>query len=183
MRALLVSIVCAAQALASSPALADGCPKQVDEGFARGLGPERAWLSDHDRVYQPAGLRMLGVPVSYVVVHRKETFDRQDRINRVMYRLQGVARASGQQYPVAVRQAFDRLYGAHCATQSNNDSLHCFADLPLLDGVGQLAKATVDRDDFYIDDSASGAALALARADADMPDASPGYLVCTYNID
>jgi len=176
MRTLLIASAALA-AIASSPASADDipCPTKITPELVTALGEPVGWLGAGQTVHAPAGLTMIGQPVSYVLaVHAGS--DAAAPITQLDYRLQGLNRPYGQRYAVDLRKAFDKGFtGSSCA--SGNAS--CLVDYKT-NAAGDFSGAELSEGDITIPKEAHGDGLAPVKADYKLDGADPVFLVCHY---
>jgi hypothetical protein len=173
MRGLLVPFAVLAFALPGVASADGGCPAKATPDVLTAFGEPAATLKGGQVIYQPAGVTMLGMPVSYVVV----TKGAGDAVQEIDYRFAGLTRKYGQHFPQPVLQAFDKAYdGATCA---DGKVTSC--------GIGLDGKATGDLtaaqiNEAYIDLPAKAdGALAMVKADFSSQTEGPVFLTCQYN--
>jgi len=173
-----VLVTAAVAALVSAPASAGeiACPTKVTPELVTSLGDPVAWLAAGQTVHAPAGLTMVGQPVSYVLaVHASGAADAP--ITELGYRLQGVRRPYGARYPVDIRKAFDKGFeGSACGTANNTS---CVVDYKA-NAAGELSGAELSEGDITMPKDAHGDGLAPVKADYNLDGADPVFLVCHY---
>jgi hypothetical protein len=173
MRNLLLSVAALA-AMTPNAAWADGgCPPKATPELLTALGEPAATIPGGQTIYQPSGVAMLGMPVSYVVV----TKGSGDAVQEVDYRFAGVTRKYGDRFPQPVLQAFDKSYSTTCGAGKVTS---CAAGFDAK-AAGDLAAAEIN--EAYIDLPAKpqGGALAMVKADFASQNQGPVFLVCQYN--
>lgn len=176
MRALL-TLSAALAAIASSPAFAEdmACPAKITPEVLTSLGDPAAWLAPGQVVYRPAGLTIIGQPVSYVLaIHAGG--DEAGPVTEVDYRLQGASRPFGERYPADLRKAFDKGFSdSGCSTQNVSCSISFTGTSP-----GQLTDAELSEGDLSIPKEAHGDGLSAVKADLRLDNADPVFLSCIY---
>ena len=176
MRTLLI-VTAAFAAMASAPASADDipCPPKVTPELVTSLGDPVGWLAGGHTVHAPAGLTMLGQPVSYVLAVRA-TGTADAPITELDYRLQGVTRSYGERYAVPLRKAFDKGFnGSDCA----NGNSSCVVDYKA-NAAGDFSGAELSEGDISMPKDAHGDGLGPVKADFKLESADPVFLVCHY---
>lgn len=164
-------------ALVPSAALADDCPMTMTPELESSLGDVAATLKPGSEVYQPAGLTMVGAPVSYILVTRQDQSD-EGPIVRLDYRLGGVVRKFGDRYSPELRKAFDKGFtGSQCGSEKG---VACVVSYQESSATRRLTGAELSSGELSIPKDASGPALPLVKADYDLDDADPVFLVCRY---
>lgn len=154
----------------------EGCLTEITGAFENYLGPPVAWPEDGQTVHTPAGLSVLDRPVSYVLVKRD---DAAGPVSEVAYRLQGMTRKVGQPHDSALLKAFDGEFkSADCAgsTQSSCGVVYRPNGKPF--NGAEIGSGEID-----VAGNARGPSLALIKADYDLMDADPVFLVCFYRGD
>jgi hypothetical protein len=173
----LLELSIALAALGSSPALADGvaCPDKVTPELLTSFGDPAAGLEPGQTLHRPAGLTIIGHPVSYVLVSRvggSET----GAVSELDYRLEGATRPYGERYPADLRKAFDKGFtGSNCGS-GNSSCVIAFTG----SSAGQIADAELSEGELSVPKEAHGDGLSLVKADLDLANADPVFLVCVY---
>lgn len=150
----------------------EDCVTEPTRAFEESLGEPVAWPEDGQTVHTPAGLSVLDRPVSYVLVKRGSGGE----IEEVGYRLSGLQRRIGQPHDRALLKAFDDAFqSARCAgsTQSSCGVVYRPTGTP-------FTGAEIGSGEIDVARSARGPALGLIKADYDLLDADPVFLVCFY---
>ena len=164
-------------ALLPSAALADDCPMTMTPELESSLGDVAATLKPGSTVYQPADLSMVGSPVSYIIATRQNQSD-EGLIVRLDYRLGGVVRKFGDRYSPELRKAFDNGFtSSQCGSSKDTP---CVVAYEANASTGRLTGAELSAGELSIPQDASGPALPLVKADYDLDDSDPVFLVCRY---
>lgn len=169
------SSTCLAAAVALAPCAvqANVCGTEVTSELEASLGEPVAWPDEGQTVHTPAGLTVLGHPVSYVLVKRGGAGGRIDEIG---YRLQGLERKVGQPHDQRLLRDFDAEFdSADCA-----DSKESSCGVVYRPNGGTFTGAEIGSGEVYVARDARGPSLALIRTDYDLPDSDPVFLVCFY---
>jgi hypothetical protein len=172
-RSILLSAA-AMTAMTATAAWADGgCPPKAAPELLTALGEPAATIPGGQAIYQPPGVAMLGMPVSYVVVTKSS----DGAVQEIDYRFAGVTRKYGDRFPQPVLLAFDKSYSTSCG---GGKVTSCGAGFDAK-AVGDLSAAEIN--EAYIDLPAKpeGAALAMVKADFASQNQGPVFLVCQYN--
>ncbi|MBO0749921.1 MAG: hypothetical protein J2O44_05785 [Porphyrobacter sp.] len=176
MRDLLI-VSAALAAIVSSPASADdiACPMKITPELVTSLGAPVGWLGAGQTVHAPAGLTMVGQPVSYVLaVHASA--DASAPVTELDYRLQGLTRPYGNRYTVDLRKAFDKGFnGSDCATGNNS----CVVDYKP-NAAGDFSGAELSEGNITMPKEAHGDGLGPVKADYKLDGSDPVFLVCHY---
>lgn len=152
---------------------AQACPETATAALSA-LGIDAAPSGDAAMAFRTRNLTMLGQSVPYAVVSWWEEDDGGTAVEKVVYRLGSINRASGQDYPANLRQAFDRAYpDAYCG---RDPMLGCRSNGN--GGALQGARLTDWRTASVYDVEGPGAAL--YQADEALDDRWPALLVCDY---
>jgi hypothetical protein len=173
----LLGISIGLAAIVASPALADdmACPDKVTPELVSSLGDPAAWLAPGQTLHRSAGLTIIGHPVSYVLVNRAGGSE-TGAVSELDYRLEGATRPYGQRYPADLRKAFDKGFaGSNCGS-GNSSCVIAFTG----GSAGQIADAELSEGELAMPKGAHGDGLTLVKADLDLADADPVFLVCVY---
>jgi hypothetical protein len=177
MRVLLIATAAAA-AIVSSPAAADGkidCPVKLTPELITSLGDPVAWLAPGQTVHAPAGVTIVGQPVSYIIAYRTSA-DPAAPISELDYRLQGLTRPYGNRYAADLRKAFDKSFsGSDCGSAQGS----CVVDFKST-ADGDVSGAELSEGNIAIPKDAHGDGLAPVKADYNLDGADPVFLVCHY---
>lgn len=175
MRDLLLPFAALAVAFPAVAAAADGCPKQAAADVVTALGDSAATLGGDQTVYQPTGVTVMELPVSYVVV----TKGAGGSIEEIDYRLQGIMRNYNEHYPKAVLEAFDKAYpGVGCST---GRVTACAMAYDLKGAPGKaLADARIGDPGFDVPAAGQGAVLGTIKTEYAHQDSGPVFLMCRY---
>jgi hypothetical protein len=166
----------AALVLLPSAAWAEGCPLDIDVEVVTTLGEPAASLSPANTVHTPAGVTALGYPVSYVVVRRT---GEGGAIAELHYRLQGAVRPFGERYPIELRKLFDKeAPGSDCGGAK---AVSCAVAVRTKGDPGHLSGMELGPGDLALPSDKSSPAYALLKADYDLADGDPVFLVCLYD--
>jgi hypothetical protein len=169
------ALLAAAALIAPSAGHANECPPGVTGEFETSLGETVAWLEAGQTVHTPAGLTVLGKPVSYVIARRPA----EGRpIQQLDYRFGDLVRPYDQDYPLDLRQAFDKAFSASVCGKSRDPV--CAITYSNKEGGGRLSGGKLSVGDLWIPDEARGPALPLVQADYDLENGDPVFLVCLY---
>lgn len=153
-----------------------GCLAELTDEFERFLGEPVAWPDDGQTVHTPAGLTILDRPISYVLVKRD---DPGGPISEIGYRLQGMTRKVGQPHEASLLKAFDDEFtAAKCA-----DSTQSSCGVIYRPEGRAFNGAEIGSGEVFVARGARGPSLALIKADYDLLDADPVFLVCFYRED
>ena len=149
----------------------EACMTEITSEAEASFGEPVAWPDDGQTVHTPAGLKILDRPVSYVLVKRGGG----GQIDEIAYRLQGMQRKVGQPHDSGLLKAFDEEFdGAKCAgVQQSSCGVAYRGDDP-------FSGAQIGSGEVYVGSGARGPSLALVKADYDLLDADPVFLVCFY---
>jgi hypothetical protein len=170
-------ITAALAAIVSVPVSASdlACPQKVTPELATSLGDPVGWLAAGQTVHAPANLTMLGHPVAYVIALHASA-DAAAPIIELDYRLQGLTRPYGSRYSTEIRKAFDKGFnGSDCG--SGNAS--CVVDYKA-NGAGDFSGAELSEGDIKIPKEAHGDGLGPVKADYNLDNADPIFLVCHF---
>lgn len=170
-----ITLLAAAAITAPSVAHANQCPTRITDEVEASLGETVAWLEAGQTVHTPSGLTMLDKPVSYVIAKRPA----EGRpIQQIDYRFSNLLRAANQDYPPDLRKAFDKAFSSSvCGKDRDPVCAISFSDS---EGGGRLSGGKLSVGDLWIPDDARGPALQLVRADEDLGNGDPVFLVCLY---
>lgn len=177
MRNLLI-VTAALAALAPAAAAAEdiACPTKITPELAAALGDPVAWLEAGQTVHAPAGLTMVGRPVSYVIAFHAGDAG-AGPISELDYRLQGVNRPYGDRYTVDLRKAFDGGFkGSNCGSAQNTS---CVVDYKA-SADGDLVGAELSEGNISMPKEAHGDGLGPVKADYNLDGSDPVFLVCHY---
>ncbi|HSQ96255.1 MAG TPA: hypothetical protein VLM18_09220, partial [Croceibacterium sp.] len=161
MRNLLINTAALA-AIASAPAAADdiACPRKITPELATSLGDPVGWLGVGQTVHAPAGLTMLGQPVSYVLAIRAGA-DAAAPITELDFRLQGMTKPYGSRFEINLRKAFEKSFsGSDCASPQGS----CVVDFKA-SGAGDFAGAELSEGNISMPKEAHGDGLGPVKAD------------------
>ena len=173
----LVSLAACAAVRAPSAAWAEDPCSRTPADLLPGFGAPAGNPEDGRTAYMPTGLTMLGREVSYVLVMRQGG---DGPIEEVSYRLKDATRKIGSPPDGALSKAFDdAFYGGSC-TKSKNSSCGVAYDPAKSEG---LSGAELNSGSLWLEDKVTGPAIPLIRADLNLPDAAPIFLVCVYEPD
>jgi hypothetical protein len=173
----LLFVTAALTAIVAAPAAADdlACPAKLSPELMASLGDPVGWLAAGHTVHAPAGLTMVGQPVSYVLVVRASAAA-DAPVSELDYRLQGLNRPYGERYSVALRKEFDKGFkGSDCA--SGNSS--CVVDYKA-SATGDFSGAELSEGEISIPKDAHGDGLGPLKADFKLDNADPVFLVCHF---
>lgn len=162
---------------------AQACPERITAQVERSLGSEVAWLGDEVRGHRPVNMSLIGRSVPYVIVERVSEYGVQPGawpIKTLSFRLQGVGRRSGEDFPTPVIRAFDRAYPEAGCERSDRLMCEAYPDLP--SDPGYLKRVELIDASIYVPDNARGEGLGQIRADDEGSDPAPGFLVCAYEL-
>jgi hypothetical protein len=149
------------------------CMDEVTPELEAFFGEAVAWPDEGQAVFTPAGLTILGHPVSYVLVKHGGP---DGVIDEIGYRLEGMQRKVGQPHEAKLLKDFDAEF--HAADCSDSKQSVCGV---IYDGKDTVfTGAEVGSGEIYVGRDARGPSLALVEADYDMADADPVFLVCFY---
>lgn len=169
------SLLAAAAMIAPTIAHADDCPTRITDEVEAALGEPVAWLEAGQTVHAPAGLTMLEKPVSYVIARRSAE---GERIQQLDYRFDGLIRPADQDYPPDLRKAFDKAFNSSVCGKDRDPV--CAITFSNKEGGGRLSGGKLSVGDLWIPDDARGPALQLVKADEDLGNGDPVFLVCLY---
>lgn len=169
------ALLAAAALVAPSAGYANECPPEVTGEFEASLGETVAWLEPGQTVHTPAGLTILGKPVSYVIARRSAE---GGSIEELHYRFSDVVRPYDQAYAADLREAFDEAFSTSGCGGSRDPV--CAVAYQNQSGAGRLSGGKLSVGDLWIPDEARGPALSLVQADYDLDGADPVFLVCLY---
>jgi len=173
MRGLLIPFAALAVTVPGVAWADGGCPVKAAPEVLTALGTPAATLKSGQVIYQPTGVTMLGMPVSYVVV----TKGAGDAVQEIDYRFAGLTRKYGQRFPLPVLQAFDKTFSG--ATCSEGRATACSINIGGK-AAGELSDAQIN--EAYIDLPAKvDGALAMVKADFSSQSQGPVFLACEYN--
>lgn len=173
MRGLLIPFAALAVALPGAAWADGGCPAKASVDVLTAFGTPAATLKGGQVIYQPTGVVMLGMPVSYVVV----TKGTGDAVQEIDYRFAGLTRKYGQHFPMPVLQAFDKAYDGATCSEGRATSCSFGLDAKM---AGDLNGAQIN--EAYIDLPAKAdGALAMVKADFSSQTQGPVFLTCEYN--
>lgn len=149
------------------------CMDEVSSELVTFLGEPVAWPEEGHTVHRPAGLTVLGHPVSYVLVKRGGPGGRIDELG---YRLEGMQRKVGQAHDAKLLRAFDDKFdGAECARSTESS---CGV---IYEGKNRsFTGAEIGSGEIDVARNARGPSLSLVKADYDLLDSDPVFLVCFY---
>jgi hypothetical protein len=176
MRILLV-VTAAVAALAASPAVADDipCPAKITPELITSLGDPVAWLAPGQTVHAPAGLTMIGQPVSYVIAVRAGA-DPAAQVTELDYRVKGMNKPYGSRFAIALRQAFAKGFSDNdCSSPQGS----CVMDSKA-SAAGDFSGAELSEGNISLPKDAHGDGLAPVKADYNLDGADPVFLVCHY---
>ena len=164
----------AEEAAESKPFVQDeACMTEITPELEASFGEPVAWPEEGHTVHTLAGLTVLDRPVSYVLVKRDGA---GGRIEEIGYRLQGMQRKVGQPHDPQLLKAFDDAFDkANCANSKESTCGVIYRPDGRAFTGAQIGNGEVD-----IARSARGPSLALIKADYDLLDADPVFLVCYY---
>jgi hypothetical protein len=171
---LIATAALAVVAPAAAAAEDIACPTKITPELIAALGEPVAWLEAGQTVHAPAGLTMVGHPVTYVIAfHAGGT----GPIAELDYRLQGLNRPYGDRYAVDLRKAFDQGFkGSNCGSAQNTS---CVVDYKA-NADGDLSGAELSEGNISMPKEARGDGLAPVKADYDLDGSDPVFLVCHY---
>jgi hypothetical protein len=174
MRDLLLPLAAFAALTPGVAYAADACPEKASAAIVSALGEPVATLGTDQSIYQPTGVMVLGLPVSYVVVTKTSA----GAIGEIDYRLQGVMRKYSERYPSPVLQAFDKTYDVGCASGRVTT---CSVAYDMKGATpDQLASARITDPGFDVPKNSAAALLQTIKAEYAKPDAGPVFLACMY---
>ena len=169
------ALLAAAAVLAPSAGYANECPPSMTDEFETSLGEPVAWLEAGQTVHTPVGLTVFGKPVSYVIAKRPAE---GRSIQQLDYRFDDLVRPYDQEYPLDLRQAFDKAFSASVCGRSRDPV--CAITYSNKESGGRLSGGKLSVGDLWIPDEARGPALPLVQADYDLDSGDPVFLVCLY---
>ncbi|MGX7896245.1 hypothetical protein [Tsuneonella sp. HG222] len=173
MRNILVPVACAALLAPAAAIAADPCPRAPADAVA-GYGEPAGTPEAGRTAYMPAGLTMLGKDVPYVLVMRQGG---DGPVEEIAYRLGGVNRKTGSPPEGAIAKLFDESFDGGSCSKTKNSSCGVAYDPPQADG---FSGAELNSGSLWIEGKPTGNAIGLIRADADMTEGGPLFLVCVY---
>ena len=174
MRDLLLPLAAFAALMPGIAYAADACPDKAGADVLAGFGDTVATLGTDQSIYQPSGVTVLGLPVSYVVVTKTSA----GAIEEIDYRLQGVMRKYSEHYPSPVLQAFDKAYDVGCASGRVTT---CSVAYDLKGATpDQLASARITDPGLDVPKNSNAALLQTIKAEYAKPDTGPVFLACMY---
>ncbi len=169
-----LSLTAIALGLAPCAALAEEPCSRTPGDVVPTLGEPAGNPEEGRTAYMPSGLQMLGHDVSYVLVMRDGA---DGPVEELAYRLKDMNRKIGSPPDSALSRAFDDAFQGGSCAKSKNSSCGVAYDPAQTDG---LAGAELNSGSLYLEDKVSGPAIPLIRADFNMTDAAPLFLVCVY---
>jgi hypothetical protein len=139
------------------------------------LGEPVAWLEAGQTVHTPSALSMLDRPVSYVIARRSAE---GTPIQQLDYRFKDLVRPAAQDYPVDLRRAFDKAFSSSSCGNARDPV--CAITFNNKEGGGRLSGGKLSLGDLWIPDDARGPALQMVKADENLGNGDPVFLVCLY---
>ncbi|MXP40298.1 hypothetical protein GRI75_01400 [Altererythrobacter soli] len=170
-----ITMLAAAASIAPTIAQANDCPAGMSDEVEAALGETVAWLEAGQTVHTPAGLTMLDKPVSYVIAKRSAE---GERIQQLDYRFNGLIRPADQEYPSDLRKAFDKAFNSSVCGKDRDPV--CAITFSNKEGGGRLSGGKLSVGDLWIPDDARGPALQLVKADENLGNGDPVFLICLY---
>jgi hypothetical protein len=174
MRDLLLPVVAFAALAPGIAHAADGCPEKASADVVTAFGQPVATLGTDQSIYQPTGVTVLGMPVSYVVVTKTSA----GAVGEIDYRFEGVIRKYSERYPSSVLQAFDKSYDAGCAS-GRVTSCSIVYDTKGA-SPDQLISARITDPGLDVPKNSDAALLQTIKAEYSKPDSGPVVLACMY---
>jgi hypothetical protein len=170
-----MSLLAAAAMIAPAIGHANECPTRVTDEVEAALGEPVAWLEAGQTVHTPAGLTMLDRPVSYVIAKRSAE---GAPVQQLDYRFGDLVRPAAQDYPADLRKAFDKAFASSSCGKARDPV--CAITFNNREGGGRLSGGKLSLGDLWIPDDARGPALQLVKADENLGNGDPVFLVCLY---
>ena len=173
MRKTVWLAACAALLVPGAALAEDPCSRTPNDVPAT-LGEVAGTPEDGRRAYMPTGLQMLGRDVSYVLVM---TQGDGGPVEEIAYRIKDASRKAGSPPEASLAKAFDDAFRGGSCAGARTSSCGVAYDPDKTDG---FAGAELHSGRLWLEDRRTGPAIALIRADMNMADSAPVFLVCAY---
>jgi hypothetical protein len=170
-----ITMLAAVAMIAPTVGYANECPTRVTDEVEASLGEPVAWLEAGQTVHTPAGVTMLDRPISYVIAKRSAE---GAAVQQLDYRFSELVRPADQDYSPELRKAFDKAFNSSVCGKARDPV--CAITFSNKEGGGRLSGGKLSVGDLWIPNDARGPALQMVKADENLGNSDPVFLVCLY---